>query len=133
MLRAVWEAELPRPSTKASAAGGLPSIAANRDREPKQLVNWLRGDIDWIVMTALEKDRGYATANGLAQDVQRLLADAADRARSAAVAEAQATEQARRGEEEQRTNVEQANRQAFEALQSFTDELKGSCSGRGTG
>src|SRR5207245_10192310 len=43
----------------------------------KELIPLLRGDLDWIVMKALEKDRGrrYETANGLARDVQRYLAD----------------------------------------------------------
>src|SRR5277367_124573 len=50
MLRMVREVEPARPSTKVSTADGLPNIAANRAVEPRQLVQWLRGDIDWIVM-----------------------------------------------------------------------------------
>ena len=44
----------------------FPSIAANRDLEPEQLKRALRGDVDWIVMKALEKDRvrRYESANG---------------------------------------------------------------------
>jgi hypothetical protein len=52
-------------------------VCEHRDTEPGELIRLLRGDLDWIVMTALEKDRTrrYKTANGLALDVQRFLAD----------------------------------------------------------
>ena len=55
----------------------LPAIAANRGLEPKKLRGLVRGDLDWIVMKCLEKERArrYDTANGLAQDLQRYLAD----------------------------------------------------------
>ena len=77
MLRMVREVEPPRPSTKLSTADALPSIAANRGIEPAKLTGLLRGELDWIVMKALEKDRTrrYETANGLARDIQRYLAD----------------------------------------------------------
>jgi WD40 repeat protein len=60
-----------------STADGLPSLAANRGTEPAKLTRLVRGELDWIVMKALEKDRNrrYETANGLALDVQRYLAD----------------------------------------------------------
>ena len=76
MLRMVREVDPPRPSTKVSTAEALPNIAANRDIEPAQLKRALRGDLDWIVMKALEKDRTrrYETANGFAADVLRHLA-----------------------------------------------------------
>ena len=76
MLRMVREVDPPRPSTKVSTAEALPNIAANRDIEPAQLKRALRGDLDWIVMKALEKDRArrYETANGFAADVLRHLA-----------------------------------------------------------
>jgi serine/threonine protein kinase len=76
-LRIIREEETPRPSTRLSAAEGLPTIAANRGTEPKKLAALFRGELDWIVMKALEKDRNrrYETANGLAMDVQRYLAD----------------------------------------------------------
>ena len=76
MLRMVREVDPPRPSTKVSAAETLPSIAASRDIEPEQLKRALRGDLDWIVMKAMEKDRTrrYETANGFAADVMRHLA-----------------------------------------------------------
>src|SRR5262249_41786532 len=55
----------------------LPSIAANRGLEPKKLSGLVRGELDWIVMKALEKDRNrrYETANGFAMDISRYLAD----------------------------------------------------------
>ena len=77
ILRMVREVEPPRPSTKISTANDLPSIAANRNVEPSNLAGTLQGELDWIVMKALEKDRSrrYETANGFARDVQRDLAD----------------------------------------------------------
>jgi serine/threonine protein kinase/Flp pilus assembly protein TadD len=77
MLRVIKEAEPPKPSTKLSHSGALPTIAAARHTEPKRLTALVRGDLDWIVMKALEKDRGrrYETANGFAMDVQRYLHD----------------------------------------------------------
>jgi tetratricopeptide (TPR) repeat protein/tRNA A-37 threonylcarbamoyl transferase component Bud32 len=76
MLRVIKEMEPPKPSTKLSHSGTLPSIAAQRQTEPKKLTALVRGELDWIVMKALEKDRGrrYETANGFAMDVQRYLA-----------------------------------------------------------
>ncbi len=76
MLRMVREVDPPRPSTRVSTAEALPSIAANRNVEPAQLKRALRGDLDWIVMKAIEKDRTrrYETANGFAADVLRHLA-----------------------------------------------------------
>jgi WD40 repeat protein/serine/threonine protein kinase len=77
LLRLVREEDAPRPSTRLSTAEGLPSIAANRGTEPKKLSSLMRGELDWIVMKCLEKDRDrrYETANGFAQDIQRYLAD----------------------------------------------------------
>jgi eukaryotic-like serine/threonine-protein kinase len=76
MLRMVREVEPPRPSTKVSTAEALPNIAARRAVDPEQLKRALRGDLDWIVMMALEKDRTrrYDSANGFAADVLRHLA-----------------------------------------------------------
>jgi WD40 repeat protein/serine/threonine protein kinase len=76
MLRMVREVDPPRPSTKVSTADALPSISANRDVEPAHLKRALRGDLDWIVMMALEKDRSrrYESANGFAADILRHLA-----------------------------------------------------------
>jgi eukaryotic-like serine/threonine-protein kinase len=77
MLRAIREQEPSKPSTKLSTAEGLPTLAANRGTEPAKLTKLVRGELDWIVMKALEKDRNrrYETANGFAVDVQRYLAD----------------------------------------------------------
>jgi serine/threonine protein kinase/tetratricopeptide (TPR) repeat protein len=75
MLRMIREEEPPKPSTRLSASRDqLPSISAQRKTEPAKLV---RGELDWIVMKALEKDRHrrYETANGFARDIQRYLAD----------------------------------------------------------
>src|SRR5262249_46446320 len=77
MLRVIREEEPSKPSTKLSTAEGLPTLAANRGTEPAKLTKLVRGELDWIVMKALEKDRArrYETANGFAMDVQRYLAD----------------------------------------------------------
>ncbi|QDU21931.1 serine/threonine-protein kinase [Urbifossiella limnaea] len=77
ILRMVREVDPPRPSTKLSTADDLPNIAANRSIEPVKLTKSLRGELDWVVMKALEKDRTrrYETANGFAADIQRYLAD----------------------------------------------------------
>jgi WD40 repeat protein/serine/threonine protein kinase len=76
-LRIIREEEPPRPSTRLSTTAELPSIAANRGLEPRKLSGLLRGELDWIVMKALEKERSrrYETADGLARDVERYLAD----------------------------------------------------------
>ncbi|HQR06488.1 MAG TPA: serine/threonine-protein kinase [Gemmatales bacterium] len=75
VLRMVREEDAVRPSTKLSSSEALPSIAANRHTEPAKLSRILKGELDWIVMKALEKDRTrrYETANGFAADVQRYL------------------------------------------------------------
>jgi serine/threonine protein kinase len=77
VLRIIREEDPPKPSTRLSTAAQLPMIAANRGSEPKRLTCALRGELDWIVMKALEKDRNrrYDTANGLARDVERYLRD----------------------------------------------------------
>src|SRR5262249_35588857 len=69
----------PRPSTRLSTAQALPSIAANRGLEPRKLSGLVRGELDWIVMKCLEKDRNrrYETANGLARDIEHYLHDEA--------------------------------------------------------
>ncbi len=77
MLRIIREEEPLMPSTKLSSSDTLPSIAANRHTEPSRLSKEVRGELDWIVMKALEKDRNrrYETANGMAYDIRRYLAD----------------------------------------------------------
>jgi WD40 repeat protein/serine/threonine protein kinase len=77
--RIIREDEPPKPSTRISHSQTLASIAAQRHIEPARLSRLLRGELDWIVMKCLEKDRNrrYDTANGLAADVQRYLNDEA--------------------------------------------------------
>jgi tetratricopeptide (TPR) repeat protein/serine/threonine protein kinase len=78
ILRLIKEEEPPRPSTRLSDSGeALASISAMRKTEPAKLTKLVRGELDWIVMKCLEKDRNrrYDTANGFAADVQRYLAD----------------------------------------------------------
>jgi non-specific serine/threonine protein kinase/serine/threonine-protein kinase len=102
MLRIIREEEPPKPSTRLSALSSpghsqrglapreepsgsgtrsvpttLAAIAANRNSEPARLPDLLRGELDWIVMKCLEKERArrYETANGLARDLEHYLAD----------------------------------------------------------
>jgi serine/threonine protein kinase len=78
MLRLIRETEPPRPSTRLSQlGGGLSLMAAYRKTESQKLPKLMRGELDWITMKALEKDRDrrYETANGLARDVERYLRD----------------------------------------------------------
>ncbi|MCI0357904.1 MAG: protein kinase, partial [Planctomycetaceae bacterium] len=77
MLRVIREQEPSKPSTKLSSSDALPTLSANRGTEPAKLTKLVRGELDWIVMKALEKDRNrrYETANGFAADLQRYLAD----------------------------------------------------------
>ncbi|MFM1873367.1 MAG: Serine/threonine-protein kinase PknB, partial [Planctomycetota bacterium] len=76
LRRMIRETEPPRPSTRLhQSRETLRTIAARRRTEPNRLGTLIRGDLDWIVMKALEKDRSrrYETANGLAMDVRRHL------------------------------------------------------------
>src|SRR5881227_4242220 len=78
ILRMIKEEEPPKPSTRLSDSGeALASISAQRHTEPAKLAKLMRGELDWIVMKCLEKDRNrrFETANGLARDVQHYLAD----------------------------------------------------------
>src|SRR6266446_4500084 len=79
MRRTLREKEPERPSTRVGTLGAdeLTTTAKRRGLEPPKLVNLLRGDLDWIVMKCLEKDRArrYETANGLASDIQRHLSN----------------------------------------------------------
>jgi serine/threonine protein kinase len=74
--RIIREDEPPKPSTRISTAEAAPSIAAHRQTEPARS-KLVRGELDWIVMKALEKDRNrrYETANGLARDIEHYLHD----------------------------------------------------------
>jgi serine/threonine protein kinase/tetratricopeptide (TPR) repeat protein len=75
MLRVVRDVEPPAPSSRISTSAALPSLAANRQVEPARLSRLVRGDLDWIVMKALskERERRYASAVGLADDIERHL------------------------------------------------------------
>ena len=77
VLRRIREEEPPLPSLRISTTAELPSIAACRNIEPRKLSGLMRGELDWIVMKALEKDRNrrYETANGLAADLRHYLDD----------------------------------------------------------
>ncbi|HZK81593.1 MAG TPA: protein kinase, partial [Humisphaera sp.] len=76
--RMIREAEPPRPSVKLASLGkAAVMIAIRRNTDVKRLAQQLRGELDWIVLKAMEKDRArrYDTAQGLALDVQRYLND----------------------------------------------------------
>jgi hypothetical protein len=85
MRRTLRETEPQRPSTMVTTLQGeeLKATALRRHAEPPKLISALRGDLDWIVMKALDKDRArrYQTANGLAMDIQRHLSNEAVLAR----------------------------------------------------
>jgi serine/threonine protein kinase/tetratricopeptide (TPR) repeat protein len=75
--RVIREEEPPRPSARISTLGKAATTASTqRKSDPRKLSHLFRGELDWIVMKALEKDRNrrYETANGFALDVQRFLA-----------------------------------------------------------
>jgi serine/threonine protein kinase/tetratricopeptide (TPR) repeat protein len=76
--RVIREEEPPKPSTRISTLGqAAPTVCTNRKSDPKRLSQLMRGELDWIVMKALEKDRNrrYETASAFAADVQRYLHD----------------------------------------------------------
>src|SRR6187397_2694773 len=77
MRRIIREVEPPRPSMRliTLAEEDLRSTARLHASEPRKLTSVVRGDLDWIVMKAIEKDRTrrYESANGLAMDIQRHL------------------------------------------------------------
>jgi eukaryotic-like serine/threonine-protein kinase len=79
MRRTIREVEPPRPSTRLSTMtdADLTTIAKKRGTEPARLSALVRGDLDWIAMKSMEKDRTrrYDTANGLAADIQRHLSN----------------------------------------------------------
>jgi serine/threonine protein kinase/tetratricopeptide (TPR) repeat protein len=77
LLRVIREEEPPRPSVRLSTIEELPSIASSRGIEPKRLSGLVRGELDWIVMKCLEKDRTrrYETAGALARDIEHYLHD----------------------------------------------------------
>jgi serine/threonine protein kinase/Flp pilus assembly protein TadD len=78
LRRIIREEEAPKPSTRLSTLGRAASTASeNRRSDPRRLTRLLRGDLDWVVMKCLEKDRTrrYATADALAEDIQNYMRD----------------------------------------------------------
>ncbi len=79
IFRLIREVDPPKPSTRLSTLGPdeLIAVASNRRMEPRRLGRLVRGELDWIVMRCLEKDRArrYETASGLAGDLRRYLDD----------------------------------------------------------
>jgi len=75
MLRLIREVEPPTPSSRISTSENLPNLAATRQTEPSRLGRFLRGDLDWIVMKALakERQRRYESPIAFSQDIERLL------------------------------------------------------------
>ena len=76
VLRWVREQEATKPSTRLATTREATSVAALRNSEPTRLARLVRGELDWITMKCLEKDRTrrYETADVLARDIQRYLA-----------------------------------------------------------
>jgi serine/threonine protein kinase len=79
MVRIIQHEEPPRPSRRVTTLAGATAtdVAERRRTEPRRLARELRGDLDWIVLKALEKDRSrrYQSASGLGLDIQRHLRD----------------------------------------------------------
>ena len=89
VLRQLREEDPPRPSTKVSTAQDTQETTAGlRQTEPQRLASLLHGDLDWITMKAIEKDRDrrYATASALAADIERFLQNRPVEARPASAA-----------------------------------------------
>src|ERR1700733_1220287 len=84
MQKMIREEDAPRPSTRLSSLGDSAAVlAGNRGLDVKRLTQLLSGDLDWVVMKALEKDRNrrYGTPGSFAEDVERYLSDEAIQAR----------------------------------------------------
>ena len=75
MLRVIREDEPPTPSSRIGKSEELPNIASARQTDPIRLGRFVRGDLDWVVMKALSKERSrrYDSAVGLANDIERFL------------------------------------------------------------
>jgi WD40 repeat protein/serine/threonine protein kinase len=75
MLKLIREQEAPTPSSRLSTVESTPSIAANRQMECQRLGRFVKGELDWIVMKALskERDRRYESATGFARDIEQFL------------------------------------------------------------
>ena len=74
LLRIIREEEPPKPSTRLSTCATLASSAANRSAEPSKMDGVVRGDLDWIVMKALDKERSgrYENPTPLVQDNRKI-------------------------------------------------------------
>jgi eukaryotic-like serine/threonine-protein kinase len=88
VLRQLHEDDPPSPSTRVSGDATSTAAAERRNTDPRQLASLLRGDLDWITLKALEKDRArrYGTPSELAADILRFLQNEPVTARSASVA-----------------------------------------------
>ncbi|MCW5551341.1 MAG: tetratricopeptide repeat protein [Verrucomicrobiae bacterium] len=77
VLRIIRQEEPAKPSARLASSATLPANAARRGLEPRSLTTALRGELDWIVMKCLEKerDRRYESAGALARDLERYLRD----------------------------------------------------------
>src|SRR5262245_43203119 len=77
IVRLIKEEEAQKPSVRLSTTATLAKVAEARKTEPARLSRLMRGELDWVVMKCLEKDRSrrYDTASGLAKDVERFLKD----------------------------------------------------------
>ncbi len=75
LMRLIREQQAPTPSSRLSSSESKPSVCTNRQTEPDKLTRFMRGELDWIVMKAISKDRDrrYQTANAFAQDIERFL------------------------------------------------------------
>ena len=76
--RLLWEEEPPRPSKRLTSLGAeLESLSADQGMSPAKLIDTTQGDLDWIIMKAIDKDRTrrYGSASGFAEDLQRFLND----------------------------------------------------------
>jgi tetratricopeptide (TPR) repeat protein len=76
VLRLIREQEPPTPSSRLSSSEAEPTVAANRQMEPQKLGRFVKGELDWVVMKALskERDRRYDSPGAFARDVERFLA-----------------------------------------------------------
>ena len=90
LQRIIREEEPPRPSTRISTIDGelASTVSEQRRTDPRRHKQAVRGDLDWIVMKCLEKDRGrrYASASALARDIERFLGNEPIEARPPSVA-----------------------------------------------
>ncbi len=75
MMRIIRDEEPPRPSVKLTTSVIIASVSTNRSTEPQKLSKLVHGELDWIVMKAMEKERSrrYETPNAFADDIQRFL------------------------------------------------------------